>query len=104
MAEKNDIRRLKGMVTRLTRPVEAGESDNPQPEAPAETRKVPIATLQEIQESLEVIRASANVVAHALQEQSCEPENDAATVLTRHVSDALTRQMIRLGMLIAGFE
>jgi hypothetical protein len=101
MAEKNDIRRLKGMVTRLTR---AGESDNPPPEALAETRKVPIATLKEIQEGLEVIRASANVVAHSLQEQSCEPENDAAMVLTRHVSDALTRQMIRLGLLIAGFE
>jgi hypothetical protein len=103
MAKKNDIRRLKGIVARLTKPGEATESESP-PQARTETRDVPIATLQQIQDSLEVIRASAIVVAHALQEQSCEVDNDAATVLTRHVSDALTREMIQLGLLIAGFE
>ena len=63
---------------------------------------VPATALRQIQDRLELIRATAIVVGHALKEQNCELDTDAARVLMRHVSDALTAEMIEIGLLIHG--
>jgi hypothetical protein len=60
------------------------------------------AALQRIQARLELIRSSVVVVAHALIEQNCELDDDAARVLGHHVTDALTEQMMQIGLLIHG--
>jgi hypothetical protein len=62
----------------------------------------PAGALQRIQYRLELIRSSVVVVAHALKEQSCELDEDAARVLRYHVTDALTDQMVQIGLLIRG--
>jgi hypothetical protein len=53
-------------------------------------------------DNLEVIRSAAIVAAHALMEQNCELDDDVARVFTRHVGDALTEQMRRIGLMIQG--
>jgi hypothetical protein len=58
--------------------------------------------LGQIQDDLEVIRSCVTVVARALEEQDSELDHSAADVLIRHVRDALTQQMIRLGLPIHG--
>ena len=60
---------------------------------------VPTTALRQIQGKLEIIRGCATVVARALQEQNCELDEDAALVLRHHVTDALTDQMIAIGLL-----
>jgi hypothetical protein len=62
----------------------------------------PAAALLKIQYGLELIRSSVVVVARALMEQNCEVDDDAARVLRHHVTDALTDQMVRIGLLIDG--
>lgn len=63
---------------------------------------VPGAALLRIRDRLELIRSSVVVVAHALMEQNCELDDDAARVLRYHVTDALTDQMVQIGLLILG--
>jgi hypothetical protein len=60
----------------------------------------PAVALQKIQDRLELIRSSVVVVAHALREQNCELDDDAARVLGYHVTDALTEQMVQIGLLL----
>ena len=67
-------------------------------------RLVSTTVLQRLQDNLELIRSTATVVAHALEEQNCELDNDAATTLRHHVADALTQQVIEIGILIHGGE
>lgn len=62
----------------------------------------PAAVLQKIQDRLEVIRSSVVVLAHALTGQNCELDDDAARVLRHHVTDALSDQMLQIGLLIRG--
>ena len=62
----------------------------------------PARALQSIHYRLELIRSSVVVVAHALREQNCELDDDAARVLGHHVTDAITEQMVQIGLLIHG--
>lgn len=62
----------------------------------------PSGALQRIRHRLELIRSSVVVVAQALVEQNCELDGDAARVLRHHVTDALTDQMVQIGLLIRG--
>jgi hypothetical protein len=83
------------MARRLTRR-KTGDVDAPSGDSP------PAGTLQSIQYRLELIRSSVVVVAHALMEQNCELDEDAARVLRYHVTVALTDQMVQIGLLLHG--
>ena len=72
----------------------------PSSEAQASKRLVPVAALQAIQDKLEIARSCASVVAHALEEQSCELDGEAALTLRHHVAEAITDQVIEIGLLI----
>ena len=65
-------------------------------------RLLSTAALQRLQDNLEIIRSSATAVAHALNEQNCDADSDAATMLRHHVADALTQQVKEIGIMIQG--
>lgn len=56
--------------------------------------------LRQIREKLELVCSCAIVVEHALMEQNCELDDDAALVLKRHVGDELDRQIERIDLLL----
>jgi hypothetical protein len=79
-----------------------GARPEPAPPAEGSERLVPATALQAIQDKLEIARSCAAVVAHALEEQNCELDGDAALTLRHHVAEAITDQVIEIGLLIHG--
>jgi hypothetical protein len=64
------------------------------------TEAVPATALRQIREKLGLICSCAVVVEHALSEQNCELDDDAALVLKRHVGDALFDQILSIDRLL----
>jgi hypothetical protein len=65
---------------------------------------VPATEILAIRNRLDLACSTAIVVAHALREQNVELDDDAADVLTRHVSDVLFAQVRDLNRLLGEEE